>query len=195
MIDPTRRKELIAAATKLFHDGTKNWRPVLERFPDIPRATAYRIIRAAVEELRGNPPRLGESADEIDVRPKPGAWMHKPTYTPNKVPNTPDPDHLPVPDQIQKLRKLYKDSEALRERSLDKNGKIKNLAAFQKSIELGMKLALADANLVCAMVNSGRTEAVLTSVLDIATQYDPEIGEQLIRDVKHYYKSMYSKEE
>jgi hypothetical protein len=58
-----------------------------------------------------------------------------------------------------------------------------------------MKLALADANLVCAMVNSDRTEAVLTSIVDIATQYDPQIGEQLLRDVKHYYKSIHSKEE
>ena len=195
MIDPTRRKELIAAATKLFRDGTKYWKPVLDDFPDIPRATAYRIISATVGQLRGRPPRDGKSPEEIEVEPERGAWMKKqPTYTPVKTPTTPDPNHLPVPLQLQKLRNLYHDAVALKERSLDKHGKIKNLAAYQKSIDLRMKLAVADANLAIAMMNAGRTEAVLTSIANIADQSDPQFGHQLMRDVEHYYDSMLGKD-
>jgi len=195
MIDPTRRKELIAAATKLFRDGTKYWKPVLDDFPDIPRATAYRIISATVAQLRGRPPRDGKSPEEIEVEPERGAWRtKKPIYTPVKTPTTPDPNHLPVPLQLQKLRNLYHDAVALKERSLDKHGKIKNLAAYQKSIDLRMKLAVADANLAIAMMNAGRTEAVLTSIANIADQSDPQFGHQLMRDVAHYYDSMLGKD-
>ena len=195
MIDPTRRKELIAAATKLFRDGTKYWKPVLDDFPDIPRATAYRIISATVDQLRGRPPRLGKSPEEIEAEPERGAWMKKkPTYTPVKTTTAPDPNHLPVPLQLQKLRNLYHDAVALKERSLDKHGKIKNLAAYQKSIDLRMKLAVADANLAIAMMNAGRTEAVLTSIANIADQSDPQFGHQLMRDVAHYYDSMLGKD-
>ncbi len=194
MIDPIRRKELIAAATKLFRDGTKYWKPVLDDFPDIPRSTAYRIISATVDQLQGRPPRLGKSPEEIEVEPERGAWMKKqPTYTPVKTPTTPDPDHLPIPLQIQKLRDLYDDAVALKERSLDKYGKIKNLAAYQKSIDLRMKLAVADANLAALMVNADRREAVLTSIANIADQSDPQFGLQLRRDVAHFYDSMLGK--
>ena len=194
MIDPTRRKELIAAATKLFRDGTKYWKPVLDDFPDIPRATAYRIISATVDQLHGRPPRLGKSPEQIEVEPERGSWMKKkPTYTPVKTPTSPDPDHLPIPLQIQKLRDLYDDAVALKERSLDKHGKIKNLAAYQKSIDLRMKLAVADANLAALMVNADRREAVLTSIANIADQSDPQFGLQLRRDVAHFYDSMLGK--
>lgn len=195
MIDPVRRKELIAAATELFRADKKNWKPVLDQFPDIPRATAYRIINAVVHQHRGKTPPNGQSAEEIQTLPEPGSWRVKGSYVPLKTPIKPQPDDkLPMPEQIVKLRELYQDAVALKEQSLDKHGKIKNVATFQKSIDLRMKLAVADANLFFALAESDRKEVVLNSIANIAWQYDPEIGLRLMRDVGHYYISTLRKD-
>lgn len=187
MIDPARRRELIEASIKNHSSGRweRKWSTIAAEFPDIPRATAYRIIAKVYCANRRGENLTVNMFDERPINPT------REPFVPSPTPGLLGPDDpLPIPDQLTKLRELYDDATKLMKRSLDKNGKIKNAGIFQKSIELRLKIATADANMAIAVMDAGRIETVLNGIGKIARKYDTPNGFYLVKEVHDYYDSM-----
>lgn len=192
MIDAARQKGLIEASIKNYSSGSplRKWSILLQDFPDIPRATAYRIFAKVSKAYRPGRNLSSDMFEQPETSPKQAKAPFVPTETSGLV--SPG-DPLPIPQQLAKLRDLYEDATKLMERSLDKNGKIKNTSVFQKSIELRIKIATADANMAVAVMDAGRIEIVLNGISKIASKYDPDNGFYLMKEVSDYYSSMFSK--
>jgi len=192
MIDPVRRKEFIEAVAHKYRNGGGDWKDVFAKFTDIPRPTRYRIVNAVVARERAGTSTPGFAPEDIGGTASEAAkeTTEEKPYVPFKKPGTLGPeDELPVPNEIRKLRDLYQDAIALKERSLAGNGKIKNVATFQKSIELRMKLAIAEGNLLERANNYDRLDVFYKSIMNILIQYDPKIRDQVVADLKHYNRT------
>lgn len=156
----------------LTEHGARNWKLVMDRFVDVPRATFWRTVKAVRAE--------GEAL--------------------SKGKKPPSEDQAPVgtttlfPADCQPLRKLaeyeglIRSAQELIDQAKGPGGKIKNWQMHAKGVTLRESLVRNQVEVMSELVNQDMQACLYQAILDIVVEMAPELQERFVFRFRELYE-------
>jgi hypothetical protein len=158
--------------------GSHDWAEVQKDFLDIPPATFWRKVTKAKAQLAQSAvPRISDDlfsqAEENGDEPE--VWEKPLLNTAYRSLN-----------QAQRLHELYADILALRQRALDKDGKICDPQLFAKSIRLRNQLLTDELKMVEGMHAADANTNYFDALIEEVRKASPEVAKAIILSLHAY---------
>ncbi|HEX5678714.1 MAG TPA: hypothetical protein VFX91_12180, partial [Alcanivorax sp.] len=170
----TKEKAFVAIADHLKKVGDEQWEALRKQFPNVPKATFYRWIKAVKQLLGTDQQELTESAryaleasDHLPVAPSPEYVAKTGANGKSNM------------DFMQRLDQLYGDAELLREFGV-RDGKVVSPKFFGQSINLRRSLLETALKAMAEVWDLRQMQAFYDVVLDEIAKESPECAQRIL---------------